>query len=138
MSTIAIKQISKDSSKRISKKDRKEQRAEFRVIEDFVVSCAYYERVCLFDPLCELVLSSVVTRFVSRLLMAAYFSQVNLIIKLFLVSKQLKGEAPEESMRMQGAVLELNSFKELHIVETLRTVLGTGFHSALRLYPVVK
>jgi len=34
----AIKQISKDSSKRISKKDRKEQRAEFRVIEDFVVS----------------------------------------------------------------------------------------------------
>uniref|UniRef100_A0A7S3M9H0 Interferon-related developmental regulator N-terminal domain-containing protein n=1 Tax=Spumella elongata TaxID=89044 RepID=A0A7S3M9H0_9STRA len=50
----------------------------------------------------------------------------------------LKGEPPEESLRMQGAVLELNSFKELHIVETLRTVLGTGFHSALRLYPVVK
>ncbi len=43
---LAIKQISKDSSKRISKKDRKEQRAEFRVIEDFVVSCT--EQLCLF------------------------------------------------------------------------------------------
>lgn len=39
---------------------------------------------------------------------------------------------------MQGAVLELSSFRELHIAETLRGVLGTGFHSALRLYPVVK
>ena len=39
---------------------------------------------------------------------------------------------------MQGAVLDLTSFKELHVAETLRAVLGTGFHSALRLYPVVK
>lgn len=82
----AIKQISKDSSKRISKKDRKEQRAEFRSIEDWV----------------------------------------------------LKGESPDESLRMQGAVLTLDSFKTLRVAEALRDVLGTGFHSALRIFPVVK
>ena len=83
---VAIKQISKDSSKRISKKDRKEQRAEFRSIEDYV----------------------------------------------------LKGLSPEESLRMQGAVLELTSFKDLRVAEALREVLGTGFHSSLRMYPVIK
>ena len=73
MSTIAIKQISKDSSKRISKKDRKEQRAEFRVIEDFVVSCAYYEFVCEFFVVrCK--------SLVSRLLIAT----MDLIVNLFL------------------------------------------------------
>lgn len=50
----------------------------------------------------------------------------------------LKGEPPEESMRMQGATLEVASFRELHVVEALKQVLGTGFHSALRMFPVVK
>ena len=65
----AIKQISKDSSKRISKKDRKEQRAEFRVIEDFVVSCAFYECVCEFFVIhCNSPVSSLQT--------IAYYSEV--------------------------------------------------------------
>ena len=79
--------ISKESSKRISKKDRKEQRGEFRAIEDWL----------------------------------------------------LKGEALSEApQRMQGAVLEVTSFKDLRTVDALRCVLGTGFHSSLRMYPVVK
>jgi len=47
----AIKQISKDSSKRISKKDRKEQRAEFRIIEDFVVSALTSRMYTAYDTL---------------------------------------------------------------------------------------
>ncbi len=86
MFVAAIKKNSKECSKSISKKDRKEQRAEFRVIGDWV----------------------------------------------------LKGEPPEESMRMQGATLEVDTFKELHVVEALKLVLGTGFHSSLRMFPVVK
>jgi hypothetical protein len=82
----AIREIAKDSSKRISKKDRKEQRSEFRAIEDCIC----------------------------------------------------KNEAPEESLRMQGAVLEVAAFKDLHVVDALKGALGTGFHSSLRLYGVVK
>mmetsp|Transcript_31410 Transcript_31410/g.52505 ORF Transcript_31410/g.52505 Transcript_31410/m.52505 type:complete len:137 (+) Transcript_31410:23-433(+) len=78
--------ISKDSSKRISKKDRKEQRAEFRDIEDWLV----------------------------------------------------KGEAPADSIRMQGAVLEISSFADMRLVCALKDVFGSGFHSSLRLYPVVR
>lgn len=50
----------------------------------------------------------------------------------------LKGEAPEESMRMQGAVLDVSTFKDMRVVEALKEVLGTGFHSSLRMFPVVK
>jgi hypothetical protein len=49
-----------------------------------------------------------------------------------------KGEGPNESMRMQGAMLELSTYKDLAVVDALKAVLGSGFHSSLRLYPVVK
>lgn len=82
-----IKQNSKECGKHISKKDRKEQRTEFRAIGDWV----------------------------------------------------LKGQPPlEPPLRMQGAVLEVATFGELHVLDALKEVLGSGFHSALRMFPVVK
>ena len=39
---------------------------------------------------------------------------------------------------MQGADVDIESFSMRVIVDALREVLGTGFHSSLRLYPVVK
>ena len=83
---IAINEIAKESSKRISKKDRKEQRSEFRIIEEGVT----------------------------------------------------KSETPSDTVRMQGAIVDIDSFHKLHIVDVLKEVLGSGFHSSLRLYSVVK
>ncbi|KAJ1433359.1 interferon-related developmental regulator-domain-containing protein [Ochromonadaceae sp. CCMP2298] len=82
----AVKTITKESSKRISKKDRKEQRAEFRDIEEWL----------------------------------------------------LQGEAPSDSLRVQGAVLEIKSFGYMRLVEALKEVLGSGFHSSLRMFEVVR
>lgn len=82
---LVIKQTGNNSSKRTHKKDRKEQRSEFRLVEDLI----------------------------------------------------FRGEGPEESLRMQGAVLEVTTFRELAVVEALKATLGSGFHSSLRLYPVV-
>lgn len=50
----------------------------------------------------------------------------------------VNGEKPYESVRMQGAVIECTSFTTLSLLEELRTVLGDGFHSALKNYPVVR
>ena len=83
----AVRELSKDSSKRVSKRDRKEQRAEFREVEDWLG----------------------------------------------------RGEAPAQTLRMQGAVVETRSFAEARVVAALKDALGgTGFHSALRMFPVVK
>lgn len=83
---LVVKQICKESAKHISKKDRKEQRAEFREIEDWLLS----------------------------------------------------SEPPAESLRMQGAVIEITSFAEMRVVNALKDALGTGFHSCLRMYPVLQ
>lgn len=81
-----IQKMSGESSKKVSKKIKKEQRAEFRDIESWI------------------------------------FHQ----------------EYPIERIKMQGAEIEVDSFAKSRIVETLRQVLESGFHSALRMYPVVK
>lgn len=78
--------MSGESSKKVSKKNKKEQRAEFRDIESWI------------------------------------FHQ----------------EYPIERIKMQGAEIEVDSFAKSRVVETLRQVLESGFHSALRMYPVVK
>ena len=88
---LTLKEMSKDSLRNLKKKERKEQRSEFREIEDWIV----------------------------------------------------KGEKPftgsaEYSMRVQGAVVDVDSFARLNIVDTLKRVLGSGFHSSLRAYPVVR
>lgn len=83
---IAISRIAKDSCKRVSKKNRKEQRAEFRDVIDF-------------------------------------FSE---------------GELETEVIHMQGADVDIETFSMRVIVDALREVLSGGFHSSLRLYPVVK
>lgn len=83
---IVIQKMSGESSKKVSKKIKKEQRAEFRDIESWI------------------------------------FHQ----------------EYPIERIKMQGAEIEVDSFAKSRVVETLRQVLESGFHSALRMYPVVK
>jgi len=45
---------------------------------------------------------------------------------------------PYEKIRMQGADFEVSSFGQARVVEALRDVLETGFHSSLRAYPIVK
>lgn len=50
----------------------------------------------------------------------------------------MNGEKPYESVRMQGAVLECTSFTTLRLLEELKEVLGDGFHSSLKVFPVVK
>lgn len=37
---------------------------------------------------------------------------------------------------MQGAVIEADTFSKLCIIDSLRTILGDGFQSALRLFPI--
>ncbi len=81
---IEIRDIISDNSKKTSKKNKKEQRAEFRDIDNWISN----------------------------------------------------GERPHETIRMQGAEIEVNSFGKQRIVEALKEVLGSGFHSSLRLYPV--
>ncbi len=83
---VVIQKMSGESSKKVSKKNKKEQRAEFRDIESWI------------------------------------FHQ----------------EYPIERIKMQGAEIEVDSFAKSRVVETLRQVLESGFHSALRMYPVVK
>jgi hypothetical protein len=81
-----IRSICTDSSKKVSKKNRKEQRAEFRDIENWI----------------------------------------------------LEREYPTETIRMQGAEIEISSFAKERVIESLKAVLESGFHSSLRMYPVVK
>lgn len=86
-----LQAISKNSLKKISKKERKEQKAEFRDIEDWVV----------------------------------------------------KRESPFEGqgdsqIRMQGAVIEVDTFARQTLVGFLRQVLGSGFHHSLHSFPVVR
>mmetsp|Transcript_30098 Transcript_30098/g.28762 ORF Transcript_30098/g.28762 Transcript_30098/m.28762 type:complete len:432 (-) Transcript_30098:28-1323(-) len=85
-SVTLLQQIAKESSKRISKKDKKEQRAAFRDVEDWIVN----------------------------------------------------GERPYESIRMQGAVIECKDFATQRLLEDLKGILGDGFHSSLKVFPVVK
>eukprot|EP01038_Epipyxis_sp_PR26KG_P008219 gene8219-11125_t len=83
---IKIRNISKESSKRISKKDKKEQKSEFRDIEEWIVN----------------------------------------------------GVKPDSTVRLQGAVIRLDSFQVIMTVDALKNVLGNGFHSSLKKYPIVK
>jgi hypothetical protein len=85
-SCAVIRSISVDSSKKVSKRNKKEQRAEFRDIENWIDN----------------------------------------------------REFPDESIRMQGAEIIVDSFGKERVVESLKTVLESGFHSSLRMYPVVK
>lgn len=50
----------------------------------------------------------------------------------------VNGEKPYESVRMKGAVLECTTFATLRLLEELREVLGDGFHSSLKVFPVIK
>ena len=85
--TLALLQrVSKENSKRFSKKDRKEQRLAFRDIEAFI---------------CD-------------------------------------GEKPEDTIRMQGCVLEVNTFARICLLEQLRFYLGDGFPSSPKNFPIVK
>jgi hypothetical protein len=81
-----IRRIAKDSSKKVSKRNKKEQRAEFRDILE------------LLDD----------------------------------------GTSPVEVIRMQGADVEVEGFAQACVVEVLREVLGSGFHSSLHAFDVVK
>ena len=86
-----LKEMSKGSLKNISKKTRKEQRSEFRDIED----------------------------------------------------KIIKGENPftnkaNASIRMQGTEIIIDSFAKLNIINRLKSVLVSGFHSSLNAYPVLR
>jgi len=81
-----LQQMAKESSKRISKRDRKELHAAFRDIESWIV----------------------------------------------------EGETPSSSVRLQGAIVEMNSFQKLVLMDCLKKVLGDGFQGSLRVYPVLK
>jgi hypothetical protein len=48
-----------------------------------------------------------------------------------------KDEPPFEAVRMQGAVVDVASFGTMRVVQALTSVLGDGFHSALRMFPVL-
>lgn len=39
---------------------------------------------------------------------------------------------------MQGAVVEVRGFAKTRVVDAIKLLLGSGFHSALRMFPVVK
>lgn len=81
-----IIRVSKDCSKRVSKKDRKEQRTAFREVQAWIIN----------------------------------------------------GEAPEDTIHFQGAMVECNSFAKLILVDAIRGALGDGFTAAIRLFPVVR
>ncbi len=84
---VALQRIAKDSSKRVSKRDRKEQRAALRDVASWIVD----------------------------------------------------GEPPTgETVRIQGAVLEMKTFKQMRLLEELREVLGDGLQSSLRVFPVLQ
>ena len=83
----ALQRVAKDSSKRVSKRDRKEQRAALRDAEAWVVN----------------------------------------------------GESPSgETVRLQGAVLQMDTFARLRLLEELREVLGDALPSCLRVFPVLQ
>jgi hypothetical protein len=50
----------------------------------------------------------------------------------------VNGEHPEESVRMQGAVVEAASFATIRLLGELREVLGDGFQSSLKVYPILR
>lgn len=50
----------------------------------------------------------------------------------------VNGEKPYESVRMKGAVIECTTFATLRLLEELKEVLLDGFHSSLKVFPVVK
>jgi hypothetical protein len=83
---IVIANIVNESSKKVSKRNKKEQKAEFRDIESWI-----FHR-----------------------------------------------DFPIERLRMQGAEIEIDSFSKQRVIESLKQVLESGFHSSLRMYPVVK
>jgi hypothetical protein len=49
----------------------------------------------------------------------------------------VRGDRPNESIRMQGATVEANSFSRLMIIDVLRNILADGFQSALIVFPVL-
>jgi hypothetical protein len=48
------------------------------------------------------------------------------------------GEQVVESLHMQGADVTIEGFGEARVADALRTVLGSGFHSALVAFPIVR
>lgn len=80
----ALDAIAKESSKRVSKKDKKEQRAVFRDIKHVI-----FERI-----------------------------------------------SPKTSIRFSGATVTPGTFQEHALLDDLKSVLGDGFQTALRSYPV--
>ena len=80
-----LQATSKESSKRVSKRDKKEQRAVFRDIQHVV-----FERI-----------------------------------------------PPKDSIRFSGATVTPTTFQQLALLDDLKSVLGDGFQTALRSYPVV-
>jgi hypothetical protein len=81
-----IQRVSKENSKRFSKKDRKDTRLAFRDIEAYIFN----------------------------------------------------GEKPEDSIRMQGCVLEVETFAKICLLEQLKAVLGDGFPASPKNFPIVQ
>ena len=81
-----IQRVSKENSKRFSKKDRKDTRLAFRDIEAYIFN----------------------------------------------------GDKPEETTRFQGCVLEIDSFAKICLLEQLRFVLGDGFPSSPKNFPIIQ
>ncbi len=44
----------------------------------------------------------------------------------------MEGESPSSSVRLQGAVIETDSFQKLVLMDCLKKVLGDGFQGSLR------
>ena len=80
-----IQRVSKENSKRFSKKDRKDTRLAFRDIEAYIFN----------------------------------------------------GDKPEETIRFQGCVLEVDTFAKICLLEQLRFVLGDGFPASPKNFPII-
>lgn len=48
------------------------------------------------------------------------------------------GESPEDSIRFQGCILEVNSFSKIIIIEILRLVVGDGFNACIKNFPIIQ
>ena len=83
--TLNLLQASaKESSKKISKRDKKEQRAAFRAVEAFI----------------------------------------------------FEGEAPDDSIQLSGANIDVDSFQKTFLLDDLKRVFGNGFQGMLKSYDV--